>query len=161
MSLTEQAKKKYRQEYLKDYRVSYNGRRSKRIADWRRAGIIVENNDFEKFYDVIYYPQEFCQMCGKILTYDRYTTHSTKCLHHDHNVKDDVNVIAITCNACNTSFRKTNTSGEPNVYYYKKIQRWCFEKKINGKRYLSPDFKTKEEAIKYKYDFETTFHLKE
>ena len=69
---------------------------------------------------------------------------------HDHSNGEIRNVL---CNSCNVNDRTDNTSGIPNIYkrnntfIYKKIKN-----KINHIKY----FKTKEEAIKYKEEYEST-----
>ena len=87
------------------------------------------------------------------LTIDKKTTHSTRVVDHDHNINERENVRAICCHACNSNDRMDNTSGEPNIYYHKQNDCWQFEKKIQGKYYSKSGFKTKQEAIDYKFEF--------
>ena len=49
--------------------------------------------------------------------------------------------------------RIDNTSGIKNIYYHKKRVEWIYEKHIFGKR-ISKLFKTKEEAIAFKTEYE-------
>ena len=142
--------KEEKKAYDKEYAKTPAGKKSRRIASWKRQGIIVE--DWDKFHE-LFLSVTNCQICQKELTEDRYTTHSTRAPHHDHNILDKPNVIAICCQACNANDRSDNTSGEPNIYYIKSTDNWCFQKKFQGKQYYKGGFKTKEEAINYKKDF--------
>ena len=111
--------------YQKEYTQSPVGIKSRRISKWKRNGIIVE--DWDKFYDS-FLATTNCQICQKELTEDRYNTHSTRAPHHDHNILDKPNVIAICCHACNANDRSDNTSGEPNISYCKRDKNWTFQK---------------------------------
>ena len=57
-------------------------------------------------------------------------------------------------NACNLNDKCTNTSGVPNVVYDKRHDRWKYQKIVNRVQHQRY-FKTKEEAIRYKYEYET------
>ena len=149
--------KEEKEAYNKAYAQTPAGKKSMRIAKWKSRGIIVEGNDYDYFYD-LFLSVTNCHLCKKELTTDRYTTHSTRCPHHDHNIKDRPNVIAICCNACNVNDRSTNTSGEPNIYNDKRRGTWYFRKLIQGKIYSKYGFKTKEEAIDYKLNFLLKFY---
>ena len=136
--------------YDKEYSQTPEGKKSRKKADWKRQGIIIKN--FDEFYEIFLSITQ-CQICQKELTVDRYTTHSTKSVDHDHNINDGENVRYICCNACNANDKSTNTSGEPNIYYHKRDNKWFFRITIKGKTYYSPNFKTKEESIDYKNHF--------
>lgn len=136
--------------YNKEYSQTLAGIKARRKARWKKHGIIIKN--FDEFYEK-FLSTSHCEICQKELTIDRYTTHSTKCLDHDHNINDGENVRYICCNACNVNDKSTNTSGVPNIYYRKDTDKWYFRKRIKGTRYTSPTFKTKEEAINYKTYF--------
>ena len=127
------------------------GNKTRKKASWKQRGIIIKN--FDEFYEK-FLSTTHCQICQKELTIDRYNTHSTKCVDHDHNINDRENVRYICCNACNSNDRSDNTSGIPNISYRKDREKWCFEKTIKGKTYTKSDFKTKEEAINYKNHFD-------
>ena len=135
--------------YDKAHKQTPAGKKSSRKSDWKRNGIIID--DVDKFYD-LFLSTTHCQICKKKLTVDKKTTHSTKCVDHDHNINDGPNVRYICCNSCNTIDKSNNTSGEPNISYCKTYDRWCFKKRIKSKRYTKT-LKTKEEAIDYKYSF--------
>ena len=154
-----QKTKEERKAYDKEYAKTPARKKSKRIAKWKYQGIIVE--DWNTFYDY-FLSITNCQLCKKELTTDRYPTHSTKCVDHDHTITDRPNVRGIICNACNVNDRSDNTSGEPNISYDKRRGTWYFQKNIQGKKYSKSGFKTKEEAINYKKDFlASTLSVKE
>jgi len=136
-------------EARKIYKQSESYKKSVRISGWKRQGIIVE--DWDTFHDY-FLSVTHCQMCKKELTTGK-RTHATRCADHDHNITDRPNVRYICCLSCNANDQSTNTSGEPNIFYIKREKRWMFKKTIQGKRHISPNFKTKEEAINYKRDF--------
>ena len=48
---------------------------------------------------------------------------------------------------------KSNTSGVKNIYYHKQRNKWRYEKTINENRH-SKYFKTFEEAVEYKKEYE-------
>ena len=135
--------------YDKEYKQTPVGKKSRRKADWKQQGIIIKNFDefYERFLSITH-----CQICKKKLTVDKKTTHSTKCVDHDHNITDGPNVRYICCHACNCNNNSRNTSGEPNISYRKR-DKWRFNKTIKGKTYTKSGFKTKREAIHYKYSF--------
>ena len=134
----------------KEYYQTPAGKKSTRTSKWKAQGIIIKNVD--EFYD-LFLSTLHCQICKKELTVDKKTTHSTRCVDHNHNINDRENVRYICCNACNSNDNSRNTSGEPNISYHKKTKIWRFDKIIKGKRYTKSGFKTKEEAIAYKKEF--------
>jgi len=131
-----------------------NGVKSRRISKWKYQGIIVEGDDWNWFYE-IFIATTHCQKgdCGKELTTDRHLTHSTRCVDHDHEIKNEPNVRYVCCHACNMNDNSRNTSGEPNICYLKRDGCWRFEKIINGRRYTKNGFETFEEAVQYKILF--------
>ena len=128
------------------------GRKVSRISDWKRHGVIVENDDWVSFYEIVI-ATTHCQKCGKELTVDRHPNHSTRCVDHDHAINNKPNVRYICCNACNVNDNSRNTSGEPNIYYIKREKCWAFQKRIHGRQYNKSGFKTIEDAIEYKKQF--------
>ena len=144
--------KEERSIYDKAYGQTPNGKKLGRIGNWKNQGIIVEDNDYNKFYNSFLLVTH-CELCKKELTIDRQNTHSTRCVDHNHAINDRPNIRAICCNACNTNDNSRNTSGEPNIYYNKNRKSWCFTKIIQGKKYSKSGFKTKQAAVDYKYEF--------
>ena len=135
---------------IKAFYQSPIGKKRSRIANWKRRGIIV--NDYDKFYEA-FLSTTNCKICKKELTIDKYHTHSTRCVDHDHLINDKPNVRAICCHACNCNNTLANTSGEPNINYRKDNNCWSFSKRNGDKTHRKSGFKTKEEAINYKKDF--------
>ena len=82
--------------YDKKYNQTPNGKKLKRIADWKIRGIIDE--DIDAVYD--YYVKETnCMICDKI--YNKDIVMDKRCLDHDHDITDDNNVRYICCSYCN------------------------------------------------------------
>ena len=125
------------------------GKKSHRIRKWKHQGIICDDWDalHERFMSTTH-----CENCDVLLTTGCGRT--GKCLDHDHAIKDRENVRAVLCNACNLNDKCTNTSGVPNVVYDKRHDRWKYQKIVNRVQHQRY-FKTKEEAIRYKYEYET------
>jgi len=65
----------------KIYRQSPEYKKSSRISDWKRYGVICD--DFDTLYER-YLNTEFCELCNVELTVDRYNTSTTRCLDHCH-----------------------------------------------------------------------------
>ena len=124
------------------------GRKIQRIAQWKNQGIISEDYDalHERFMNTSH-----CEECDVLLTAGRGRT--AKCVDHDHSINDRPNVRAILCMACNSNDKCTNTSGVPNVSYVKRRDRWRYKKTVNRVSHRK-HFKTKEDAIRYKYQYE-------
>ena len=133
----------------KAQRQTPQGKKTSRKAKWKEQGIIIKN--FDEFYEM-YLSTTHCQICQKELTIDKKITHSTKCVDHNHNINDRENVRYICCTACNANDRTDNTSGIPNIHFTNNY--WIFNKIIKGVRFQSPPFKTKQEAINYKVNFD-------
>jgi len=119
-----------------------------RIRDWKRQGIKCDDWDalHERFMNTTH-----CEGCNVLLTAGRGRT--AKCVDHDHSINDRPNVRAILCRACNLNNKCTNTSGVPNVSYHKRSDGWQYKKMVNGEKQYKT-FKTKAEAIRYKYQYE-------
>ena len=91
--------KEYKKEYRKEYIKTPQGKKSMRITQWKKRGIIFFDYNF--LYE-IYINTEYCDLCNIKLTTDRFTTLTTRCLDHDHNINDCDNVRNILCHSCNT-----------------------------------------------------------
>ena len=130
------------------YRQTPAGQKSRRISNWKSRGIICD--DWDALHER-YMNTSHCEKCDVLLTTGLGRT--GKCLDHDHTIKDRENVRAVLCNACNVNDRCTNTSGIPNVSYDKCQKRWKYQKIVDGVPHQKT-FKTKEAAIRYKYEYE-------
>jgi len=83
-------------EYYKQYRQSPKGKKSRRICDWKRAGILCF--DYDLLYD-IFLSTKRCEFCDIELTEGICMT--TRCLDHDHSITDRFNVRGVLCGRCN------------------------------------------------------------
>ncbi len=141
-----------RTEYNRAYQQTPAGQKSNRISSWKARGIISDDYDalYERFMSTSH-----CEKCDVELTGGNPTTRTTKCVDHDHSIDDRENVRGILCHACNSNDRCDNTSGVPNVSYDKcGSGRWQYSKMLNGVPHRKY-FKTKKDAIRYKYHFES------
>ena len=157
-NMTDEQKEEHR-EKQSAYNKSPARRKSYRIANWKQRGIVVPDNDFDKFYDE-YLSVKICQKkvsCnGAILTYDKRNTTTTKVVDHDHNITNKTNFRFICCHACNLNDMTNNTSGEPNIVKLK--NRWLFQKKVKGIKYYSPQsYENIDDAINFKIKWLSDF----
>ena len=138
--------------WTKEERAAYDqspaGRKKHRIKNWKNRGIICD--DYDALYDR-FMSTTHCEKCSVLLTGGSCRT--GKCLDHDHDIKDRPNVRGVLCFACNSNDKCSNTSGVPNVSYYKSRDRWVYKKTVDRVPHQKR-FKTKEEAICYKYEYE-------
>jgi len=135
----------------KKYGKSPKGIKANRIKHWRQQGIIVK--DWDVFYKY-YLEVTNCETCNVLLTQgiDGFKN-TTKCVDHNHNIKDSINFRKILCNTCNSNEKSNNTSGFPNISKHTQTGKWYFSKMINKKRFASPLFETKEEANTFKNEY--------
>ena len=111
------------------------------ISRWIRRGLI--SNDYREIYDRWAGSFE-CEKCGHDYSCNK------KCMDHCHITGAFRNIL---CNACNVNDNCRNTSGYPNIM--KHTIGWVYDKVIKKVRHRKW-FKTKEEAIKYKLEIEST-----
>ena len=86
------------EEKIKIYKQSEQGKKTHRISNWKRYGIICFN--FDLLYD-LFVSTDKCEFCDIKLTIDKITTSTTKCLDHDHNITDKFNIRGVLCWSCN------------------------------------------------------------
>tara|TARA_R100000808_G_C2145021_1_gene152788 strand:- start:2210 stop:2614 length:405 start_codon:yes stop_codon:yes gene_type:complete len=82
-------------EYDKEYRQTPSGKKSKRISNWKRSGVMCD--DWDALYQK-YINTHFCELCNCKLTEDTINTSTTRCLDHCHDSGLFRNVL---CNNCN------------------------------------------------------------
>jgi len=119
-------------------------KKSKKISEWKRRGLICQN--YDQVYQ-LYLDSTQCDTCGC-----KYTNKNVKCMDHCH-IKGAFR--AIVCNICNANMldqkrRKTNTTGHKNIAYHKCTNRYVYEKRYYSKR-IQKQFKTKVDALCFKY----------
>ena len=88
--------KEKRNEYMKEYRQTPQGKKSNTISQWRERGILF--HDYDLLHD-IYLSTTHCHFCKCLLNQ---CGSSRKCVDHNHDIHDDINVRGILCQVCNT-----------------------------------------------------------
>ena len=138
-----------KQESNKKYAKTESGKRSNKISDWRRRGLVC--NEYEDYVTIYYHylATTTCEKCN--IEFTEGNTKYRKCLDHNHNTGLFRNIL---CNSCNVNDKSNNTSGTPNVSYNKVKKTWRYRKGNNYKEHCR-NFKTKEEAIEYKKQYES------
>ena len=81
------------------YEQTDTGKKLKRINKWKLRGLICDDYDalYQKFINTTN-----CEVCNVLLTVDKYTTLTTRCMDHDHTTGLFRNVL---CNKCNIQRR--------------------------------------------------------
>ena len=137
-------------EKIKAYRKTPASKKTTRIGHWKNRGLHVD--DYDELYKK-YLETTHCEKCG-VEFVDGKRTNASKCADHDH-YKIFNNFRAFLCHHCNvTNDNSSNTSGIPNIH--KKGDRWRYSKRVYGKKRHEKTFKTKQEAIDYKKDYESS-----
>ena len=83
-------------EYNKEYRKTPSYKKSYCITNWKKNGVICENDDYSSLYDR-YLNCENCEECGVELQTGN-AVKNKRCLDHDHKTGLFRNII---CNSCN------------------------------------------------------------
>ena len=125
----------------------------KKIYIWSYRGLLMDT--YEDYLTIYYHwlCSTNCEKCNKEFT--KGNTKYRKCMDHNHNTGEYRNIL---CNSCNTkihdNLNKLNISNVANVCYDKRRDCWRYTKYIDKKQHQK-SFKTKEEAIAYKKEFES------
>ena len=85
-----------RKAYKKEYNQTPKVKKSLRICDWKRQGIIF--HDYDLLHD-IYLSTTHCHFCNCELNQ---CNKSRKCVDHNHDIHDNENVREILCHSCNS-----------------------------------------------------------
>jgi hypothetical protein len=145
--------KKYYQnnkEKIKELSQTPKGKMNIKISRWKTMGLVCASiEEYEKIYKR-WLNSTSCERKGC-----KYTKENFKCMDHEHHLGKYGPFRNILCNRCNVNDKVTNTSGTPNVRYNEGKDRWKYEKMIN-KITHTKSFKNKDDAIQYKYVFEST-----
>jgi len=91
-----QDNKEHIKEYMREYRKTPSYKKSYCITNWRKNGVICDNNDFSSLYDK-YLNCKNCEECGVELQTGN-AVKNKRCLDHDHKTGLFRNII---CNSCN------------------------------------------------------------
>ena len=85
--------KDYMKEYDKKYHQTPQGKKCKRITQWKHRGIITDNYDavYEKYINT-----HNCEYCNC-----EFTEKNKRCLDHSHHITDAPNIRGILCTSCN------------------------------------------------------------
>ena len=111
-------------ERQREYTHTENGKKTRRINQWKRLGIIADNwGEVHAWY----METDTCDICDCVFATGTQNTYSTKCLDHDHSIKDDYNIRGVICQSCNCSEGSTHKHISPNGKGYQ------FLKSIKGK----------------------------
>ena len=86
-------------EYSKEYSKSEKSKKSQRIKDWKRRGILCF--DWNLLYDIFINTTK-CELCNCELNTN---TKTKKCLDHDHSINDRFNIRYVLCHSCNCKLR--------------------------------------------------------
>ena len=133
--------------YMKVYEQTENGKMVNKINRWKTNGLVC---DTYWEYVIIYYHwlcSTNCEKCN--IKFTKGNTLYRKCMDHEHLNGKYGQYRNILCNRCNANDRVDNTSGTPNISWCKTFKRWIYRKKKHSKR-----FTLKEDAIKYKIEYE-------
>ena len=84
-------------EKRKEYRQTPQYKKSNRINNWKRIGLI--HPDYNELYEK-YINTTNCERCNVVFSDDKIRTSTTRCMDHDHATGLFRNIV---CNSCNVS----------------------------------------------------------
>ena len=145
--------KEERREYMKWYYQTPNGKKSKKISDWKYSGLIWSTQEeIDEIYNR-YLNSKYCEIfvCSK-----EYTNDNVKCMDHEHLDGKFGPFRNVLCNSCNSKMKASNTSGINGIGWDKTNKGWKYNIKINGQRHTKFS-KDKDYLIEYKNDYENKY----
>ena len=130
--------------YAKQYRLESHNLTM--IYKWKKRGLIA--NDYPSIY-YRWLNSKKCEKCGHDYSYWR------KEMDHCHKTGKFRNIV---CHNCNANDREDNSTGYPNIYFNKPAKLWLYSK-IYYKKSHCKYFKTKNQAIIYKWFYELGYTI--
>lgn len=139
--------KEKKKETNRKYNQSDKGKKQQTTSQWKHRGLVTTSQEeMDEIYDR-YIASERCEKKGC-----EYTETNWKDMDHEHLLNEFGAFRNILCHACNLNDNSRNTSGYPNIS--KSENGWRYQKIKNGINH-SKYFKTKQEAIDYKIEYES------
>jgi len=134
-------------EKQKEYNQSEIGKKKHTVNQWKHIGLVTTSQEeMDEIYER-YIASERCEKKGC-----EYTKKNRKEMDHEHLNGKYGAFRNILCHRCNSNDNSRNTSGTPNIS--KSKWGWKYNKMKNGKKHQKC-FKTKQEAIDYKIEYES------
>ena len=142
--------KEEKNEYNKWYNQTPKGKKTHKMSDWKRRGLIwTTQEEIDEIYNR-YLNSKYCEIfvCSK-----EYKNSKDKHMDHCHTTHKFRNVV---CQSCNVKMRYDNTSGIPNIYWDKTNKGWKYQIEIKGKIHNKCS-KDKDWLLEYKKDYENKY----
>ena len=127
------------------------------LYKWKQRGLICrEGETYDDIFDRVQNTAN-CELCNVLLTSGRSKT--GRCMDHDHSTGYFRQVL---CRSCNVHHDKkysgkppknNKTTGIKNISFHKRFNIYRYRKEVNKIKHQK-DFKTLDQAIQYKLDFE-------
>ena len=135
-------------EQKKEYDQSENGKMVNKISKWKQQGLVCDT--YEDYVTIYYHwlASTHCEKCNC-----EYTKKNVKDMDHEHLDGKYGPYRNILCHSCNSNDDSKNTSGTPNIRWEYDRNKWVYSRNINKKQHRKR-FDNKEDAIKYKVEFE-------
>ena len=121
--------------YINNYRKTPAGRKSKKCADWKYAGMI---GDYDSVFER-YEKATTCELCDVVFEGNG---NKRKCMDHNHITGYFRNVL---CHSCNTQKKVSS-----RIRFNKKDKSWIFAITKNGVKYRKQN-KNKQELLWHKF----------
>jgi len=93
--IKDKRKERNKKDYQKEYRKTPTGYKTTKKTQWKAFGLNM--NNFESIFKR-YMQTSNCDNCKVLLTIDRISTKTTKCMDHDHQTGEFRNVLCHCCN---------------------------------------------------------------